>query len=60
MLKVLSFRFHQSFGPFTMLLVEITSETGLFKHLYSHVFRSPELKKYITYKGDLCFENLQN
>ena len=39
--KVLSFRFQQRFGPFIMLLVKGSSETGLFRHLFNHVFGSP-------------------
>ena len=34
MVKVLPFRFEQYFAPFTMLLVEGSSETGLFRHLF--------------------------
>ena len=45
MVKVLSFRFQQCLGPFTMLLVECSSEMGLFIHLYSQVFQSPQSKK---------------
>ena len=37
--NVPSFRFPQCFRPFTMLLGEVSSETGLFKHLSNHVFR---------------------
>ena len=32
MVKVLSFRFEQCFGPFNTLLVQGFIETGLFKH----------------------------
>ena len=39
--KVLLFSSEQSLGPFTMLLVEGSSETELFRHLSNHVFRSP-------------------
>ena len=39
-IKVLSFRLQQCFGPFTMLLVEGSTEKGLFRHLCNHVFRS--------------------
>ena len=39
MTKVMWCRFEQRFGMFTMLLVEVTSETGLFRHLSNHVFR---------------------
>ena len=31
-----------------MLLVEGSSETGPFRHLSKHVFRSPEVQKYIS------------
>ena len=41
MIKVLSFRFQQWFGPFSMLLVEGSSQTGLLKHLSEDVFRIP-------------------
>ena len=41
MVKVLSFRFQKCFGLFTMLIVEGFSQTGLFRHLPNHVFRSP-------------------
>ena len=32
MVNVLSFSFEQCFGPFTMLVVKGSSETGLFTH----------------------------
>ena len=38
MIKVLSCKFEQFLGPFTMLLVEMSSETKLFRHLSNHVF----------------------
>ena len=41
MVKVLSFRFQQCFGPFTMLLVERFFETRLFRKLSNTVFPSP-------------------
>ena len=44
MVKVLSFSFEQYFSPFTMLLVEKSSETGLFRYLSNHVFRSLNFK----------------
>ena len=40
MVKVLSFRFEQCIGLFTMLLLKGSSEMGLFRHLSNHVFRS--------------------
>ena len=39
LIKVMWCRFEQYLGTFTMLLVEGSSETGLFKHLSNHVFR---------------------
>ena len=59
MVKVLLFSFQQCFGPFTMLLVEGSSETELFRHLSNHVFRS-QAQKYISYEGHLFSENIQN
>ena len=41
MIKVLSFKCYQCFGPFAMLLVEGFSEMGLFRHLSNHVFWDP-------------------
>ena len=43
-----------------MLLVEMSSETSLFRHLSNHVFRSPYFRKYISYEGQLFFHNVQN
>ena len=36
MVYVMSFRFQQCLVPLTMLLVEESSETGLFRHLFNH------------------------
>ena len=55
MVKVLSFRFQQSFGPFTMLLVKGSSETELLRHLSNHVFRSPYAQKYISHEAHVLF-----
>ena len=38
LINQLSCRFQQWFGMFTMLLVDGSSETGLFRHLSDHVF----------------------
>ena len=51
MAKLLSWRFQQCLGLFTMLLVEGFSEMGLLAYLSNHVFQSLELRKYISYKG---------
>ena len=40
MVKLLSSRFEQGFGPFTMLFVEVSSERGSFRNLSNHAFRS--------------------
>ena len=40
MVKVFRFEFQQCFGQFTVLLVEGLSQTGLFRQLSNHVFRS--------------------
>ena len=55
MIKVLSYRYHKSLGPFNMLTVRECSETGLFRHLSYRVFRSPYFLKYISYEGHLFF-----
>ena len=41
MIKVPPSSLEQCFGPFTVLLVKGSSETGLFRHLSNHVFWSP-------------------
>ena len=51
MKKVLSFRFQQRFSPITMLLVEGSCETGLFRVLSNHGFRGLQVQKYISYEG---------
>ena len=38
MLKVVQFRFQQCLVPLTMMLVQGSSETGLFRHLFKNVF----------------------
>ena len=40
MVNVLSFRLQQCSGPFTLLLVEVSSETRLFGHLSNFYLRS--------------------
>ena len=49
--KMASCSFEQCLGTFTLLLVEGTSETGLFRHLSKHVSRSLYIQKYISYFG---------
>ena len=38
MIKVVSCRLQQCYGPFTKLLLDASSETRLFRHLSNHVF----------------------
>ena len=59
MVKVVPIRSQQCLVPLSMLLVEGSSERGLFRDLFNHVFRSPELRKYISYEGHLFLENVQ-
>ena len=60
MVKVLLFSFQQCFVPFTMLLVEGSSETRFVKHLSNHVFQSPSVQKSISYQGHLFSDNVQD
>ena len=55
MMKVLSCRFEICLGPFNMLSVKGCSETGLFRHLSNHVFRTPKFRILITYEGHFFF-----
>ena len=50
-------RFQKWLGTFTMLLVEGSSETGLFRHLSDHVFRVCNFEKKKCLKFDLDFKN---
>ena len=43
-----------------MLVVERSSEMGLFRRLFNHVFRNPYVQKYINHQGHLFFENVKN
>ena len=60
MVKALSFRFQKCFGPFTMLLVEGSSETGLFRSLSNHVFGVRKFKNTSAMSVSLFFQNVQN
>ena len=46
MLNVLWCWFQQCFGMFTMLLIDGSSKTGLFRHLSDHAFRVRKLKNF--------------
>ena len=48
MVQALWFSLEQCFGPFTMVLVEGSSEMGLFRHLSNQVFQSLPDQKYIS------------
>ena len=62
MVKVVLFRFQKCLVPLNMLLLEGSSEWGLFRDFFNHVFWSLQYGKYICYDGDLLwfFENAQN
>ena len=61
MKKVVSCRFKQCLGRFSILNVKRCSEVGLFKHLSNHIFRTPYYRKYISRKGHLFFfQNIEN
>ena len=51
MIKALSLRSNQIFGPFTMSPLENSSQTRVFRHLSKHVFCGRQLWKYISYEG---------
>ena len=57
---MLWFRFEQCFGLFTKLLLQVSSETGLFRNLFNHVLRGQYFEKYISYERHPFFENIQN
>ena len=58
--NVLSLRFVQCFGPFTMLLVQESSETDAFRYLSKHLFGCPRVQNYTIYDGHLFFEKAEN
>ena len=60
MVKVALCRFQQSLGPFAMFVVEDTSETQFYRHLFNHLFRRRRVGNHIGYEGHLFFENIQN
>ena len=45
MVKVVSFSFEKIFGPLTMLLVQGSSETGVFRHLSNKSFGFRKFEK---------------
>ena len=53
MIKVMWCRFQQCFGMSTMLLVEGSSKTVLFRHLSNHVFEALNFGNKKTYEGHL-------
>ena len=54
MVKALALRLNQCFGPFTMLPVEGSSRTGVFRDSSNHIFRGRQFRKYISYLV-VCF-----
>ena len=41
-------------------LVDGSSERGLFRDMFNHVFWSPLFRKYISYESHILFENIQS
>ena len=60
MVTVLLSRLQQCLNPFILLPVKGSFETGLIGHISSHVFRSAEFPKEISYEAYLFFENVLN
>ena len=60
MVKVLSSSCEQCFGPFTMLLVKVSFETGFVRHLSKHVFWSLSAQKCMSDEGHRSAENVQS
>ena len=60
MIKGLLCRFQQCFGAFTMLLVEGSSETGLFRHLSNDVFGVRNFENTKAVRVISFFQNVQN
>ena len=60
MVTVLLSRWQHCLNPFTMLPVKGSFETGLIGHISSHVFRSAQFQKEISYEAYLFFENVLN
>ena len=56
MIKVLWCRFQQCLRKFTMLLVEGSPETGLFRHLSYHVFRVSNFANKKSMSAIFCFK----
>ena len=60
MIKALSLRLNQIFGPFTMSRVEGSSQTGAFRHLSKHVFAWSVISEIHKLCGTFLFENVGN
>ena len=55
MIKVMWWRFQNCLGTFTILLVEASSETGLFRHLSNYVFRIRNFGNTKAVRDIFCF-----
>ena len=56
MVKMVSSRLQECLGPFTMLLIKGSCETGLFRHLSNQIFQRPQIWQYIGYEGNHFFQ----
>ena len=48
------------FGIFSKLTFEQYSETRVFRYLSNHVFRSKQLRSYMSYDRELLFQDVQD
>ena len=60
MVKALWLRFEQGLVSLTMLFVEYSFETALFRDLFNYVPWRSEFWKHISYEGHHFLENIQN
>ena len=60
MIKVPWCRFQQCSGPFTMFLIDWSSETGLFRHLSNHVFGVRNFRNAKSMRVMFLFQNIQD
>ena len=56
MIKVLQCTFQHCLGTFTILLVDASSKTGLFRHLSDYVFRVPNFKNTKSFFFSKCLK----
>ena len=58
-IKIIWYRFEQHYGPFTMSIVEESSEIALFRHLSNHVFAVRKFGNTKSMRIIVFFQNFQ-